>query len=364
MLRDGSNDEYVKAGEPQLSKSSSYENRDRERLASYLWPTRIGAVALLATMLVFSSPLSAEGPVPATPAVVEAQPEQTPSPTEKPATPGPIVESQAYNNEKFAPIASWSQDFLHLPDGPIDPHQWNVLVGPAPANHEAEYYTSNPANLRIENGALVLQAQQESLGGKNYTSARIDTLGKEEFLYGKVEVTAKLPTTVGTWPAVWLLSSDEKYANFPTPPSSNKYYKDGELDMIEAIGSDPNVVYGIAHSLINPDKNKYPGTYFATTTVPDASTAFHTYGMEWTPTNITYTVDGKTYYSVDKKDSYDYRQWPYDQKYYLIVNLALGGSWAGRDVKDFPPDGVDTSKLPQQMSIKSIKYFPLANPAG
>lgn len=316
----------------------------------------LGETALVAA-LIFATPgqLGIEQTV--IPPSSTSSPEPTP---EKTTVPEVKTHEQAYFNDKFAKDAEWTQDFSETSNGTLDQKNWNILVGPPPANQEAEYYTDSPNNLRIENGALVLEARQEAMKGYNYTSARIDTLGKQDFMYGKVEVTAKLPAGVGTWPAIWLLSSENKYANQPIPAHSNQYYVDGEIDMVEAIGSQPNTVYGIGHALLNPDHSSYPGVYYATTNIPDASTAFHTYGLDWTPTNLTFTVDGKPYYSVDKGPNDDYKRWPYDQKYHLIINLALGGSWAGRETKAYPPDGVDKNSLPAQLQIKSINYFPLA----
>ena len=92
--------------------------------------------------------------------------------------------------------------------------------------------------------------------------------------------------------------------------------------------------------------------------IPDADKAFHTYGLEWTPTNLTFSVDNQVYYSVTKDPSYDFRRWPYDQRYHLVVNLALGGSWAGDEKAAYPPYGVDDSKLPSSLQLQSIKYFP------
>jgi beta-glucanase (GH16 family) len=282
------------------------------------------------------------------------------SPTATPeaiAKPAPKIESQKYPNPVFSDTANWTQDFSQMPNGTINTKDWNVLVGPPPANQESEYYTANPSNLRIENGNLIIQAQQQQVDGYNYTSARIDTLHKEDFLYGKIEITAKIPNGIGTWPAMWLLSSNNIYNGQPIPAGSNQYYENGEIDMEEAIGSYPGTVYGIGHALLNPIESPYPAKYYSTTEVANEDTEYHTYGLEWTPTSLTFTVDGVAFYSVEKSPTDNYERWPYDQKDYLIVNLALGGSWAGRDKKDFPGDGINKAALPAQMQIQSINYF-------
>jgi beta-glucanase (GH16 family) len=288
----------------------------------------------------------------------------TPSSTEIPTptmTPEAIIppEIQKYPDIRFAPHPTFSENFINYTGELLKADSWNILDGPPPANAEAEYYTSRPENVRVENGNLIIQAQSESYKGAEYTSGRIDTRGKEDFTYGKFEITAKIPRGVGTWPAIWMMPTDEIYKNKPVPSGSNLYYRDGEIDIVEAIGSYPNVVYGISHALRYPTVTPYPGKDYNTITIPDMSEAYHTYGLAWTPDFIEMSVDGKPFYHIDKQPSYDYSQWPYDQPYHLILNLALGGSWAGRQKAQFPPDGIDKSVLPTQMQVSSINYFPM-----
>jgi beta-glucanase (GH16 family) len=283
---------------------------------------------------------------------------KTPTASPTPEAPKVAPETQGVSGEWFATLPTWEEDYSKQPDGSIDTKKWNIYKGAAPGNHEAQYYSDSLDNLRIENGVLSLEAQVQAEAGHKYTSARIDTEGKEDFLYGKFEISAKLPNGVGSWPAAWLLPSDN--INKAAHPNTNfhSYYVDGEIDILEAIGSQQNTVYGIAHSLEVPSNPNYPAAYYNTIVVPDADTQFHTYGLEWSPTNLTFTVDGQVFYTLNKEAGYDFKKWPYDQKYYLIMKLAEGGSWAGRDTKSFPPDGVDASKLPSSFDIKSVKYFP------
>lgn len=287
-------------------------------------------------------------------------PAPTPSPIETLSSPEIIVPAEVLgaNGEYFAAIPSWEQDFSRLPEGAIDPTQWNILVGPGPGNSEAQYYTDSTNNVRIEKGRLMLQAHMEGSNGYEYTSGRINTLGKEDFMYGKLEISAKIPHGVGTWPAAWLLPSDNIYRTQNPDVDFGSYAVDGEMDMLEAIGSEQNNIYGIAHSLKHPDNPAYQTKYYSTKVVPDADTVLHTYGLEWTPTNLTFLIDGQTYYSVDKRDYYDFHQWPYDQKYHLIMNLAMGGSWAGSQTDLYPGDGIDKSILPASFEIASVKYYP------
>jgi beta-glucanase (GH16 family) len=259
----------------------------------------------------------------------------------------------------FATCPSFSLDFTSQPDGFINTRAFNIYTGKPEANDEAQLYTDDIQNLQIKDGSLVLKALNNPHNGFQYTSARIDTSGKEDFLYGRIVVRAMLPNSIGTWPAIWMLPTDKKYQAYS--PSQNTDLSDGELDIAEAIGTEPNVVYGIAHSLAYPADGE-PG-YFNKVLVPGNNTAFHDYELDWTPTSLTFKVDNNAYFSIDKQPDATYYSWPYDQHYHLILNLALGGSWGGTDRADFPLDGVDGASLPASMQIKSIRYYPYIAPA-
>jgi len=338
-----------------LIERTSIENYRRRKIVKNL-----SAIALSVSILLSGCQIDRENS-----AVITSQPivietlEPTPEPTPTPEIKPEIIGVPGLNGELFSSVPTWEQDFSSVESGMFDVRKnWNIFVGPAPANKEAQYYTNNLDNICIEDGALVIEAKVEQMGNQNYTSARISTEGKQDFMYGKFDIYAKLPGGIGTSPAVWLYPSEYKYKTMYPNTNFENTYLDGELDIVESIGSEPNVVYGIAHAIKSPDNGKY----FSTVKVPDNFTKFHHYGIEWTPTNLTFTVDDEVYYSVDKKDSYDFQQWPYDQKYNLIINLALGGIWAGRDVKNFPGDGIDKSVLPAQFEIKSVAYYEYVAP--
>lgn len=291
----------------------------------------------------------------ATPAPI---PSETPTPTELPIVPEVIepTEVVGLNGEYFAAKPTWIEHYSSYPDGAFKDASWNIIIDGAPANSEAQDYTNRIENLRIENDVLVLQGMGNVAEG--YTSARIDTKNNEDFLYGKFEISAKIPNGVGSWPAIWLLPTDEKYTNQHPDTDFNCYCVDGEMDILEAIGSQQNVIYGIAHALKSPTNANYLSGYYNTITIPDADTAFHTYGLEWTPTNLTFSVDNQVYYTVSKDPSWDFKRWPYDQRYHVIVNLALGGNWAGQDKQAYPPYGIDDSKLPSSLQLQSVTYYP------
>jgi beta-glucanase (GH16 family) len=286
----------------------------------------------------------------------ESTPSSLPSPNQASVPIGSTEAPKPAEGLFGAPV--WTLDFTKMSNGPLETNDWNIETGKAPANDEAETNTANSQNLRVENGALILESLPPQ-GSAGYTSARIDTLNKQNFLYGKLDITAKLPAGAGSWPAIWMLSADNKYESQPSG-SSEKYLNDGEIDIEEAIGTRPDVVYGIAHNLANPPTGS--GDYFATETVPNDDTTYHDYGLEWTPTKLTFTIDGKAYFSYDKPAEATYKSWPYDQHFYLIIDAALGGSWGDQAKGQFPPDGIDNSKLPSSISIKSISYAKYIGP--
>lgn len=263
---------------------------------------------------------------------------------------------QTQSDTLFTSCPSFSVDYSNMQKGSINKHDFNVYTGVPIANHEAEYYTGSSANLRVANGSLVLEALNQSKDGYHFTSSHIDTHGKEDFLYGKMIVRAKLPSGIGTWPAIWLLPSQPKYASQSPATDTSRYLNDGEIDIVEAVGTQPNVVYSVAHSLAYPEDG-VNRAYFNTTEVPDDYTIYHNYELDWTPTSLTFSVDGQMYFTYIKKAGADWHSWPYDQPFYLVVNLAIGGSWGGTDTKDFPGDGVDTSALPATLNVQSINYY-------
>ncbi|NTW61565.1 glycoside hydrolase family 16 protein [Candidatus Saccharibacteria bacterium] len=264
------------------------------------------------------------------------------------------------SNDLFSHRPTFSQNFANKKSsGYLDPSIWSIIVGPAQnSNNEAQYYTDGISNLRIENGALRLIATHEAqAGGYQYSSARIETKDKKSFLYGRIDVTAKLPKGVGTWPAIWLLPANDKYADLSSPDDLMRYKNGGEIDIVEAVGFEPNVVYGVAHTL--SDTTDHPdgtGSYNAVK-VPGNDSEFKTYSLLWTPDNMTFLVDGQSFFTYSKKTGADYKTWPFDQPFYMIINLAIGGTWGGMDISHFP-NGIDDQSLPASLDIQSIYYYP------
>jgi len=289
--------------------------------------------------------------------VPDTHPEDTAPQYEDPIGEAPTTPRRRV--ERDPATTSWSYNFQKLPSGSLPAADWNFETGVKAAsyNKEAQVYTSRPENVRIENGVLVLEARKENFAGRRYTSARINTEGKFSFQYGHLDVDMMLPQGVGTWPAAWLLPRAGIYkpGSFGIAESDpNVWALNGEIDFEEAIGSIPRQNIPATHSYNSLQRP----TVYTPVTVDTAYTAFHKYGVTKTPDAITFTLDGKPY-ATRTRSSEDPREWPFNQPYYLVLNLAMGGDWAGTNTAEFPPDGIDSSAGSWQLKVRSIEYAPL-----
>ena len=218
----------------------------------------------------------------------------------------------------------WSDEFDY--SGLPDSTKWSYDVGGHGwGNKELQNYTERRReNTRVEDGHLIIEARRERSGNNEYTSARLVSKGKGDWTYGRFEVSAKLPSGRGTWPAIWMLPSQKSYGNDFWPDN-------GEIDIMEHVGFDPDVVHGSAHTKAYYHKIGTQKT--ATIEVPNARTAFNLYSVEWTPKEIRWYVNGKRYFTFANerltKPTSDYKQWPFDKPFHMILNLAVGGTWGG-----------------------------------
>lgn len=260
----------------------------------------------------------------------------------------PQISETSPKEAQFSRTPTWEQDFAKLPDGELSAQYWNIDTGnEIPSyNQEAETLTDRPENVRIQNGQLIIEARKEPLNGKNYTSGRVNTQGKFSFQYGKLEVDLKAPQGVGVWPAAWLL---------PESPTAT-WPSDGEIDFFEYVGSEPGALYPDIHTddtEASKTDNKQP------LFVPNMTTAFNTYGVELTPGKIAFTHNDRVYKSLTQT-SEDHQAWPFDQPYYLILNLAMGGSWGGESRDQYSPDGI-AGNGPWRLAVQDVRYYPLLN---
>ncbi len=204
----------------------------------------------------------------------------------------------------------WSEEFNV--NGAPDPTKWGYDLGAGGwGNNELEYYTGRPENAIVENGILKIKAMKETYNGSNYTSARMISKDKFEITYGKVEVRAKIPAGVGTWPAIWMLGSNISSVNWPAC---------GEIDIMEHVGKSLNTIYGTLH---------YPGRSGGnadgnTKVIANATTEFHIYTLDWTAASIKIYADDMLVHSVANSAAI-----PFNHNFFLILNVALGGDFGG-----------------------------------
>ncbi len=219
----------------------------------------------------------------------------------------------------------WSDEF----DGAeIDLSNWTYDIGGwGWGNGEAQYYTDRPENASLQNGLLVIALRQEQIEDSYYTSARLKTQGLQEFQYGRIEARVKVPRGDGTWPAFWMLG-----ANFDedSDDPASAWPQAGEIDVMEHVGRKPQVTYGTIHGPGYAGAGSLGGW---NTQDVDIADEFHTYAIEWDAEGIEWLFDGEPFYEIGPGDIGN-REWVYDQPFFLIVNLALGGTFGGNIALD------------------------------
>jgi beta-glucanase (GH16 family) len=205
-------------------------------------------------------------------------------------------------------------------------------------NNELEYYTDRPDNLFFQDGNLVIEAKKENFSGKSYTSSKILTAGKKPIKFGRIDIRAILPKGKGIWPALWLLPQNNAFGGWP---------RSGEIDLMELVGHEPNKVYGTLHYGPGPGSTQISRGY----TLPGGATfndEYHVFSLEWKEDQIKWFVDGNLFSTVQKNDLGS-NNYPFNEEFYLIFNLAVGGNWPGN------PDA--TTVLPQWMVVDYIRLY-------
>ncbi len=232
----------------------------------------------------------------------------------------------------------WSDEFNYT--GLPDPARWSYEEGGHGwGNGELEYYTkAQKANASVSGGFLHITARKEKRDNNPFTSARLRTRYKGDWLYGRVEVKAKLPSGRGLWPAIWMLPSDWVYGDWPGS---------GEIDIMENVGFNPDTVWGSVHT---KRFNHVIGTQFTRGfRLTDAATAFHVYAVEWTPDHISFFVDSKLY-GTFRNTTKGWEEWPFDKRFHLLLNVAVGGGWGGAK-------GVDSTVFPESMDVDYVRVY-------
>jgi beta-glucanase (GH16 family) len=254
----------------------------------------------------------------------------------------------------------WSDDFRHDPDGLPDPNKWFFERGFV-RNLETQYYTRNRLeNCRVEHGHLIIELRKEpaplvladnvneaegrtwnntDLKPADYTSACITTLGKASWLYGRIEIRAKMPNGNRVWPALWTLGENIGTVHWP---------RCGEIDLLEMLGSKPHIVAGNFHYADNAGKHVVSDG--AGLTVPTSDTEFHVYTIDWTADRIRLYADGIRYCDFDVNKAEANGQNPYRKPQYLVMNLAMEGNV------------FDHSVFPQQMVVDYVRVYQKVSP--
>jgi beta-glucanase (GH16 family) len=236
-------------------------------------------------------------------------------------------------------VLVWADEFAT--DGLPDAAKWVHETSRNKAgwyNNEKQYYSAaRLENARVHDGMLSITARKESRsdqpdwGGQTYSSARLATVGKQDWTYGFFEVRAKLPCGKGTWPAIWMLGSQGAW------PAG------GELDIMEWVGSRPERVFSTVHTTAGSGGNGRG----ADAVTADACTAFHNYQMHWTAQQINFAIDGKVHFTYNNPGT-GVAAWPFDAPQFMILNVAIGGDLGG---------AVDDTIFPVQMDVEYVRVY-------
>ena len=216
---------------------------------------------------------------------------------------------------------------------------WNYDIGTGNngwGNGELQYYTDRTENVTVQNGVLLITARKESFNGSSYTSARLLTKGKFEQAYGRYEARIRVPYGQGIWPAFWLLGANSDTVLWP---------QCGEIDIMEYRGQNPTTILGTVHGPGYSGGNSISKSYNLLNDRFD--TGFHVYGIEWGPEYINFYVDDVLYNQITPSDVTG--EWVFDKPFYIIINLAVGGSFVGSPNSE--------TVFPQTMLVDYVRVY-------
>ncbi|HUO15394.1 MAG TPA: glycoside hydrolase family 16 protein [Verrucomicrobiae bacterium] len=244
----------------------------------------------------------------------------------------------------------WSDEFNGPNGAGVDSSKWVIETGGEGwGNQELESYTDRRQNSFLQDGNLVIRALAEKYTGpdhvaRNYTSARMKTLGKFTQTYGRFEARIKVPAGQGMWPAFWMLGDDIDKVGWPAC---------GEIDIMENIGKEPAIVHGSIHGPGYVGNVGLEAPYV----LPAGhrfSDDFHLFAIEWTPVSVAFFVDKEMYVKRTPADMRAGWTWVFDKPFFLILNLAVGGDWPGN------PDA--TTVFPKDMLIDYVRVYERSGP--
>jgi beta-glucanase (GH16 family) len=238
----------------------------------------------------------------------------------------------------------WEDDF---DADELDQSKWSYQLGDGChisqnlcgwGNNELQYYTEREQNISVEDGFLTITAHEEDYEGSDYTSARIRTIQKGDWRFGRIEVRAKLPQGQGIWPAIWMLPTDENFGGWP---------QSGEIDIMEMVGHEPETVHGTIHFGDPWPNNQNEGEPYSLESGIFADN-YHVFSIEWEQNKIEFFVDGNLFFTVTPS-TVSPKQYPFNDKFHLIMNIAVGGNWPGN------PNS--STEFPQTMSIDYVRVY-------
>ena len=211
-------------------------------------------------------------------------------------------------------------------------------------NNELQFYTDSDSNSYVENGNLILKAQVvpqgigSSKGLRYYSSARLRTYGKGDWKYGRIEVKAKVASGQGIWPAIWMLPTDWLFGVWPSS---------GEIDIMEHVGYDLGVVHGSVHT--EAYNHKINTQRSSARKIANVDTEFHVYSIIWNKDKISFFIDDVQYFLFENDQQGNYKTWPFDQRFHLLINIAVGGDWPGN------PD--NSTNFPRKMLVDYVRVY-------
>lgn len=248
------------------------------------------------------------------------------------------------NVEKRNWELTWSDEFDGAAGVLPDAAKWTYDIGSGGwGNQELQYYTNRPENVSLDgNGNLVITAKSESFGGSSFTSARIKTKGLFEQAYGRFEARLKTPYGPGIWPAFWMLGANNETVAWP---------QCGEIDIMELKGHQPSILHSTLHGPGYSGGNAITDTYALLNDRFD--NGYHIFAVEWDAEKIDFYVDGYLYNRISKSAVVTKGEWVYDHTFFMILNIAVGGTFAGFPTSETP--------FPQKMTIDYVRAYKIAN---
>jgi beta-glucanase (GH16 family) len=246
---------------------------------------------------------------------------------------------------------AWSDEFNGPSGSGVDRSKWVLETGGGGwSNQELEYYTDRGANASVRDGNLAIKAISEKYTGsdgvsRNYTSARLKTLGKFSQTYGRFEARIKIPGGQGMWPAFWMLGDDFDKVGWPAC---------GEIDIMENIGKEPAIIHGSIHGPGYVGGTGIEASYKLPAKQRFADD-FHVFTIEWDSDSVSFYVDHDLYVRRSRADLQPAWKWVFDKPFFLILNLAVGGDWPGN------PDS--TTVFPQTMLVDYVRVYQRSDPA-